>query len=533
MPEFFKEILKFIPTKNKEEFKVLPNLYEIELRETKKELVESLYELKDELHPEFLFSSGQEGTLNDLNWLLEHKKDFEEGEKDAYFKFRYKLQNLSNTFAEMLFGEFVDQPFESELVYSIVSSSLKKMGIKSYLRDEEEKELELDLSPIGKGRVGYKLTPWISGIEKNAGKILDEYYLENKLKVEIGLKPSVFRSLSSGITTPTHEILHHVSNLYNSDAFSLAVSKAFNESFKDLPIFRIFRDKGMLFGSVDKKLREKLEQKEIDIRGKDLTNPFIFWEIVRRHGIEISDISKIPLNKLYEACFSYISKSLPFKILEEGIASYLSIENACIEDVPKEFAGLENSLKSLVKFGAKLRKLEYLERGIGFYTGEKFSAPYYLPEFQVYPLAYLYVAQQVDLHKPKGIKWYLDFLRDNYLRRGLTIPPKRFVKKKRLEEVSPRLAQERRLQAMMNEINQNIQNYRKRLNEIDRLLKEYKNQLNQIRRLENRSFNSRNYRPRNFIRIENDETLRNVIWLAAGTLSIYAFTKFLDRYLSS
>lgn len=270
MPELFKEILKF--SNVKDEFKILPNLYQVELKETKEELIESLYNLKEKLHPQLLFSEGQRGTLNDINWLIEHKDDFKKAEnKEAYARFRYRLQELSNSFAEMLFGEFADQPFESELVYSITSSTFKRMGIGSHVKNENERELELDLSVLGKGKVDYKFVLWEDKIEKRSGKILDEYYLDDKLKVEIGLKPSVFRFLSTGVTTPTHEIVHHVCELYTSGAYASAISKSFNESFKDIKLFRLFQDKGILFGSIDNRIKDKL--KSFDLREKDLTDP--------------------------------------------------------------------------------------------------------------------------------------------------------------------------------------------------------------------------------------------------------------------
>ena len=539
MPEDLREILNFLP-QEKEELKALPYVYQSVLSETRKELIKSLYELKEKLHPEFLFTTGERGSMNDINWLLEHKDEFKE-KKENYLECIYRLRNLSTGFAEMLFGEFADQPFDSELVYQISASTFRKMGLRSYVKFGEEKFLQVDLTPLGKGIVTYKFVPWTSGIEKSVGKVLDEYYLENEHRVEIGLKPSVFRSLSSGITTPVHEIIHHISNLYNSEALSSAVLKSFNSAFKEIPSFQLLQDRGMLFGSVDNKLREELKKNNIDLRGKDVLNPFILWEIVKRHGIKISEISKIPLHKLYDATYRYLSTYLPFRLLEEGIASYLPIKNASIEEIPKDLKGLNNSLTSLVKFGARLRKLEYFERGIEFYTGENQLGNYYQTELQLYPLAYLYIDSQVNLKKPQNIKWYFDLVRENYLKRGIRISSSRYIKRKRIEEVSPRVARERRIQAMINQMKQNIQEYKQKLDEVDTLLKEYKRQLDDAQSFRFSSFSHPtpnlhnvldNPRIRNAISKEmrNNELFRNVMYVAAGAIIIYGLTTALDRY---
>lgn len=547
MPEILKEILNF-STENKEELKILPYFHQIELNQTKNELIEMLHKLKEELHPQFLFSTGQAGTANDINWLIKNKENFKSDKENSYAEFRYRLNNLSNTFSEILFGEFADQPFDNELTYQIASSTFKKMGIRSYFKDEG-KRLLLDLTQLGNGLVSYKFVPWSPGIEKNLGKVLDEYYLENELRVDIGLKPSVFRLLSTAIIIPVHETIHHISTLYTSGAYSSAIAQSFNNSFKDIPIFKIIQDHGMLFGSVDNKLRDGMNKKGFDVRGKDLTDPFVFWEIVKRKGVAISETSDIPLNKLYDASFSYLSSYLPFRLLEEGVAGYLSISNADIEKAPKEFSGLDNSLKSLVSFGAKLRKLEYLERAIDFYTGQKKFADYTIPELQLYPLAYLYISRKAEIEKPKDIKWCFDLVKNNYEKRSI-IPTPRFIKRKKIEEISPKLAQQKRIEALIAEMNQNIQNYRQRLDEVDRLLNEYKNQLNQLQssrdypisyqpssssRTSNRLNNLlNNRRVRNEIshHMNDNELLRNVMYVAAGVVISYGVAQILNKYLS-
>lgn len=545
MPEVMKEVFNFLP-ENKEELKILPYFYQIELNQTKNELIQMLYKLKEELHPQFLFSSGNTGTLNDLNWLIENKENFKSDKESAYAEFRFRLDNLSNAFSEILFGEFADQPFDSELTYQIALSTFKKMGIRSYFKDED-KRLQLDLSQLKNGLVSYKFVPWSSGVDKSLGKVLDEYYLEDELRVDVGLKPSVFRLLSTGITTPVHETIHHISTLYTSGAYSSATIQAFKNSFKDLPIFKIIEDHGALFGSIDNKLRDEMNKKGFDVRGKDLTDPFVFWEIIKRHGVAISEISDVPLNKLYEASYSYLSSYLPFRLLEEGVACYLSIKNADIEKAPKEFAGLDNSLKNLVRFGAKLRKLEYLERAIGFYTGEKELANYYIPELQIYPLSYLYVAKKTETEKPKDARWYFDLLKNNYTKRSIT-PTSRFIKRKKIEEVSPHLAQQKRIESLITEMNQNIQNYRQRLDEVDRLLNEYKNQLNHLQ--SSRDYPSISYQTRRSVsrdsslldnrrirneilhRINENELLRNVMYAAAGVVISYSLARILSKYIS-
>jgi len=311
---------------------------------------------------------------------------------------------------------------------------------------------------------------------------LREYYLENELRVEMGLKPTVFRSISTGVTTPAHEIIHYMSSIHNNDAYTSSVIQSFNQSFKEMPnVFSLTQDRGILFGVIDSKFRDKINSKGFDIRGKDLNDPFIFWEIIKKHGVEIADATDVPLNKLYDASFNYLSKYIPFRLLEEGVASYLSINNASIDRTPKELSGLDKSLKSLVNLGSKLRKLEYFERAIDFYTGNKQLADYYIPELQLYPLSYLYVAYQVDNQKPNNAKWYFDLLRQNYQKRNLSMPSfPRHVERKTREEAYPHLAQQQRIQALIEQTNQNIQNYTRRLDEIDRLLSEYRNQLNQL-----------------------------------------------------
>jgi hypothetical protein len=539
MPELFKEVLKFLS--NEEELKILQYLYRVELNKTREELIEVLQKL-EKLHPQFLFSDGRAGTVDEIEWLIKNKNKFEPSKQD-YREFRYRLQQLSNIFAEMLFGEFADQPFDSELVYQISASAFKKMGFRSYVKAEEEKILRVDLTPLGKSIVDYKLIPLISSAERNLGKVLDEYYLENELRVDVGIKPSAFRSLSTGVTTPVHEIIHHISSLYNPNAYVSAVIKSFNH-FKDIPVFKIAQDRGIIFGLIDNKVRDEMNKKGFDIRGKDATDPFVLWEVVKRHGLSISEISGIPLNRLYNASFNYLSNYLSFRLLEEGIACYLSVNNADIEEVPKDFAGLENSLKSLIQFGAKLRKLEYLERAIDFYTGEKPFANYYLAELQLYPLAYTYVASRVNLEKPKDVRWYFDLVRRNYLKRNIPIAASKPIKRKKIEEVSPQLARERKIQTMINQINQNIQEYRKRLDEIDKLLKDYKNQLDNVQSLKfDSSSSARAYtnlnkvldspRIRNILsrEMDNNELLRNTMYVVGGIIVAYGLTKVLDKYL--
>ena len=72
--EILDNFFEYLPEKAKEEFKVFPHFYEMELHETKKDLAEMLDDLKDKLHPQILSTSGRDGTLNDLNWLKKKKK---------------------------------------------------------------------------------------------------------------------------------------------------------------------------------------------------------------------------------------------------------------------------------------------------------------------------------------------------------------------------------------------------------------------------------------------------------------------------
>lgn len=474
-------MLELLSEKN---FRILSNIYEVELNKTKEELINSLYKLSETLHPKLLFTTGSSGTLNDINWLIKHKEDFKK--QDKYNRFRYRLQVLSEKFSEILFGEYLSGAFENELIYLISSSSFKKMGINSSVNN---KELELDFQ----GKINYKFVPLTYGIEKEAGKVLDEYYLGDKLNVKIGLKPSAFRSISS-VTIPTHEIIHHLSSLYNPGAYESALYKAFKESFDELN-FRLSLDRGMLFGSVSENLRKKLNEIGIDLSGKDLLDPFVFWEIVKRHGNKISSASEIPLQKLEESSLNYISKSLPFRILEEGLACCLSIENTDIEKPPQNFSGLESSLKEIVNFGSKLKKLEYLEAGISFYTEEKIFSPYLIPELQVYPLSYLSCS---EIFRGKKLKDCLDILKNYYVENKIQFSPKN-IRRKEKEKSDP----------LIEEINSTLNEYRKRIEELDKVLNEY-------RRLTRREDFNRNLVIQNF---RNNEEFLYLVF--AG---IFAYT---------
>jgi hypothetical protein len=561
------DFFKYLPEKERVEFKVFPHFYEMELFKTKQELTEMLYKLKDELHPQILFTTGRVGTLNDLNWLTKNKKYFFNSKekkklsrRDTYRMYMFRLGQFSSRISGMLFGEFADEPYESELVYTIASDTFRKMGLHSYVRTDEDdkKRVYVDLSKLGLGMHAYRFVPWTSGLDVSVGKVMKEYYLDRDLHVEMGLKPVVFRLLSSAVTTPAHEVIHHISSMYNRDAYSHAMTKIFDESFKDIPnIFNLSRDRGTLLGTIDKRIKNK----GFDIRGKDLSDPFIFWDIVKKHGVKIAEACNVPLSKLYEASFNYLSRTLPFRFLEEGVASYLSIENASIEKPPSEFSGLDNSLKNLVEFGAKLEKLNYLERKIYFYTGEKKLPDYCISERQLYPVSYLYVAYRVNEEKPTKIRWYFDLIKNNFLRRGIPIPTyQRTIERKRREDLNPRLVQQRRLEALIQEMNRNIDETRRRLNEVDNLLREYRSQLNRLE--ESRpsfDFPEISYRPhRRPLRRRNERSLsaeidrffsnrrvrstisremrenyvfRTIIFTVAGVAISYGISQLLRKYL--
>ncbi|MEM5790774.1 MAG: hypothetical protein QXP77_01875 [Candidatus Aenigmatarchaeota archaeon] len=476
-----------------ENFKILSSIYEIEINKTKDELIESLYKISENLHPKFLFTTGSFGTLNDLNWLIKHKEDFKKFDKNAEFMDR--LQKLSENFSEIIFGEYFNEAFEGEVLYLISSSSFKRMGVNSSVKN---KELELDL-PVGK--VDYRFVPWTSGIEKEVGKVLDEYYLDDNLKVEIGLKPSIFRYISN-VTIPIHEVIHHISSLYNPGAYESAIYKSFKESF-DEPKFNLSLHNGILFGSIDENLKRKLKEKRIDISGRDILDPFIFWEIVKRYGNQISSISGIPIQKLENSSLNYLSKILPFRILEEGLACYFSIENADIENPPLKFSGLENSLREIVKFGSKLKKLEYLERGISFYTKEKIFLPYLIPELQLYPFSYIYCSENF---KGKNLKDCLDILRKNYMKNNIQFHP-RSIRRKEIER--------EKIDVLIEEINSTLKDYRKRIGEIDNILNEYKNKIKRTsieRNLDSLYFG-------------ND---KEFLYLVLGSIFAYTLAKSLD-----
>ena len=203
MREVLKDFMEYLPSKEKEEFKVFPNFYEIELNRTRRNLVKSLYELEERLHPQFLFTFGRAGTLNEVKWLIKNKNNFEKngekGQNSSYLAYRHRLRSLGNTFSRLLFGEFSDEPYEGPLVYNIVASAFKRMGVESYVINEEERRVYLDLSSLGLGVHAYKFVPWSSGINKELGKVLSEYYMEDELFVDIGLKICVFGSISTDI----------------------------------------------------------------------------------------------------------------------------------------------------------------------------------------------------------------------------------------------------------------------------------------------------------------------------------------------
>jgi len=566
------EFFKYLPEKDREEFKFFPQQYEIELNKTKDDLINSLYKLKKELHPQFLFTVGHSGTLNDIDWLIKNKKYFDgdykeksRRERNDHVLFLSRLGQLSNNLSGMLFGQFADEPYESELVYTIAADTFKKMGLHSYTRidkDQERRKLYVDLSSIDLGYHAYRFVPWTSEIDKSVGKPLREYYLENELNVEMGLKPVVFRFISSGVTTPVHEIIHHISSLYNKDAYNIAVTKTFNESFKDVSdLLSLAHDRGSLFGGIDKKIRKKIKEKELDIRGKDLTDPFVFWEIVKRHGPDLAGATEILLDKLYESSSSYLSGSIPFRLMEEGVASYLAINNASINRAPSEFKGLDNSIKNMVSIGAKLEKFRYLQRRIDFYTNDKKLADYYIPELQIYPVSYLYIAYQADRQKPVNTRWYFDLIKKNFLKRNIKIPSHpRVIEKKRKEDLNPRLAQQQKIETMMQQMNQNIVSYRQRLDEIDNLLNEYRNQLNRLESSHSDpSFSDIPYRPHrrplgsrrpslsNEIdmlfnnrrvsstisrQVRNNDTVRTIMYAVAGGIIILTLNQAIRHYLA-
>ncbi len=459
-----------------EEARFIANVFESELTKTKKELIESLYSLKENLHPDFLFTDGKTGTLKDLNWLLENRRSFFEKNYD----FNYRLKRFSSKLSEILFGELLEDCFSNELLHSITSSTLRKSGIKSFSEKDEVLVNFLD------ERISYKFSPY-SGLEKEGGKILDEYYSNEKLVVEVGIRPLAFRSISV-ITLPSHEILHHLSNLYTKNSFSSAIAKSFEESFSSLNIFKISSDRGIVFGFVSEDASKKLRERGIDLRGKDLLNPFVLSEIFSRHGEKICSALKISSLELNGAMASYLKKYLPFRVLEEGLACYLSVENACIDEIPPKFSGMENSLREIVKFGSLMKKFEYLENGIDFYGGKTFS-PYYIPEAQLYPLSYLYFSKKFG---NKNALYYFEIL-------------KKYYSEKNVEGMGRIVRRKEEKDDVIRELRSTLNEYKKRIEEMDKLLDDCKR------------------------RIRREETInqtQNFIYI--GSLMVYALIKALD-----
>jgi hypothetical protein len=578
--EILDDFFKYLPEKERVEFKVFPHFYEMELNKTRQELTDMLYKLKDELHPQISNTTGHDGVLNDLDWLVKNTKYFnnfekkKEDERGNHRMYMARLDQLSTRLSGTLFGEFADEPYQNDLTYTIASDTFRKIGLHSYTRtdnDNNQKNLYVDLSKLGLGMHAYTFVPWTSGLDISVGKPIREYYLDKDLHVEMGLKPIIFRLLSSAVTIPVHEIIHHISSMYNRDAYSQSFTKIFNESFKEIPnIFSLSHDKGTLFGSIDK----KLENKGFDIRGKDLSDPFIFWDIVKKHGIKISDAADIPLNKLYEGSFNYLSRTLPFRILEEGVASYLSIENASIEKPPSEFSGLDNSLKNLVKFGAKLEKLNYLERKIDFFIGKNELADYYIPERQIYPVSYLYISYQAGEQNPTSAKWYFDLIKNNFLKRNVSIPIyQRTIETKKREDLNPMLAYQRRIESRLQQIenntnlqlqrisNENKRNWEQVNTKIDDCTQELRDRLNRSENSSSRfDFPDVHYRPHRSVlggrsrnnelslsteieraighpsirrEIRNDDLIKSLVYAVTIGVIGYTASQVLRRYLSS
>jgi len=489
-----KEFASYLPEKLRKDFKSLTNIYKIELESTKRDVIDSLYKLSEELHPQFLYTTGSEGTLNELEWLIKNKDRFtgvsrngspentsglgfseldlsdlgvgDESDVHAsapnnnipnnnifYSEYASHLDSLSRQFSELLFGEYVSEFFDSELPYYIAASAFNKMDFDSHVAegDEGDRRVEIDLSKFGLDLYAYRFVPWTSPLEKTSGKPLSEGWesSENPERssrkrycVDMGLKPGVFGSLSTAVTTPVHEIIHHISSHYTANAYAVAKEKAFSGAFKDLKrFFNVSKEENVLFGSVDEEVDKKIKEKGIELRGKDLLDPFILWDIARKHGNDIDEIianaesqplktDKLaqPSTSFQNAVYKYMSSYLPPRLLEEGVAVNLSLNNAGLDEalMPAKFKGLERSVKSIVDFGVSLSKLHCLANNITFYTGEKMFSSYYLPELQLYPVAYLHVANLAEAantsKEQKGqiqreetdAKWYFDLIKGFY-----------------------------------------------------------------------------------------------------------------------
>lgn len=454
----FKEFAKYLPKEDREDLKSLSNMYEIEMAAVKKSLIDDLYTLRAELHPQLLYTTGDDGTLNEIDWLLEHKervlKPPAKSDKsnnslintpdsilpvnqaeanpnsDTHFLTAYSnhINRLSNTFANMLFGYYMNDLFEAELPYNITSSAFKNMGFGTSVFEDEEggKRVGIDLSDIGLELFAYKFVPWTDPLEKSLGKSLNEGIVKgtngsaDKYYVDMGLKPEVFSFISTAVTTPIHEIVHNISSHYTSRAYSTSIEKVFKNSFKDFKkYFSVTRDHGVLFGNIDEDLSKQLSEKGIELRGKDLIDPFVLWEITKRHGQQIADIIDQPVDKFQNAAYDYLSNYLPFRIVEDGIAINLTLNNAGIDEIPAKLKGLDKSVKNLIKFGVDLERFQYLTRGVDFYTGEKMMASYYLPELQLYPVSYLYIADLASKQNNMGAKSYFQMASNVYRQKNL------------------------------------------------------------------------------------------------------------------
>ena len=470
MDGLFKEFARYLPKEDRADLRSLDTMYNIELAATKKDLVDDLYALRSHLHPQLLYTTGDDGTMNDIDWLIERKDRFlrppafESGrptseasnistpdsispedqdmnpnsDKNFHRAYTDRLDRLSSTFANTLFGYYVNDLYNAELPYNITSSAFNKMGLGTSLFEDEEgdRRVGIDLSKIGLELFAYKFVPWTDSLEKSLGRPLNEGVVKatsasraaadavgkatDRYYVDMGLKPNVFSSISTAVTTPIHEIVHSISSHYTSRAYSNSIEKVFNSSFKDFKKhFSVTKDRGMLFGQIDEDVSNQLSERGIELRGKDLIDPFVMWEVVKRNGQQIADIIEQPADKFQKATYDYLSSYLPFRMVEEGIAINIALKNAGIDEVPSKLKGLEKSVKNIVKFGVDLERLKYLTRGVGFYTGENMMAGYYLPELQLYPVSYLYISNLADKHEEMDPQWYFQMASNIYRKKNL------------------------------------------------------------------------------------------------------------------
>jgi hypothetical protein len=427
----------------------LPSIYRMELASSKKSVVEDLIRLSENLHPSFFYESSVGRNVRDeMEWLIENKHAFlnpaigdgidrrAERAGREYVSYLSRLDSLSSDFSGMLFCNDGGDPFDSQMPYLISGSSLGSMGFKAKSAEGDGGRLTAvaDLREIGLGIFNYGFGRSGDDFEGIGKRTVSEEPNNSScprtIDVVLGLPPSTFERLSTAVTLPTEASLLHIISNYCDGGLHRAKAKAFNDAFKEFGgKVSLVEDQGALFGHVDEDAGNYLEKRGVELRGRDLLDPFLLLEISKRHGDDIADALEGTNPDFHTAAYEYLADSLPYSLMQDGIACRLSASHAEIGSVPSELSGLEGSVRGIVAFGSDLRRFEILSHGIGFYEGKPF-VPHPIPRSQAQTLSYLFVSalEGAGSKDSAGLptmpigRWHLDQARDLYRQSGLMKP---------------------------------------------------------------------------------------------------------------